>query len=64
MGLSLYTMIIGTASGMGKRIIDSQLVYNTGEMYATIIILEILGYVLNYLLLIVERKAIHWTGKD
>jgi len=56
-------MIMGTRLGLGKRIFDAALVYNMSEMYATIIIAGLLGYLSNKLFLLVENKAIHWTGK-
>ena len=53
-------MFIGTTVGIGKRIVDAQIVYNTPEMYSVIILAGILGYVLNYALLLIERKVVHW----
>ena len=56
-------MFIGTTVGLGRRIIDAQLVYRVPEMYAAIILTGILGYVLNRLFLWYERKTIHWSGR-
>ncbi len=56
-------MFIGTTFGLGRRIIDSQLVYNIPEMYAAIIITGIIGYLINWFVFFVERKKIHWSGK-
>ena len=55
-------MFVGTTIGIGKRIIDAQIVYNITEMYAMIIIAGVLGYLLNYVLLLAERKIIHWKS--
>jgi len=55
-------MFIGTNIGLGKRIIDAQIVYSITEMYAIILITGILGYLLNYGLLISEKRVIHWTA--
>ncbi|HIH20405.1 TPA: ABC transporter permease, partial [Candidatus Micrarchaeota archaeon] len=56
-------MFIGTTVGLGRRIIDAQLVYRVPEMYAAIILTGILGYVLNRLFLWYERRTIHWSGR-
>jgi len=56
-------MFIGTDAGLGKRIIDAQLVYQTANMYAAILMTGILGFILNKLMLFVENKMVHWKGK-
>jgi NitT/TauT family transport system permease protein len=56
-------MFIGTEQGLGKRIIDAQQVLNVKDMYASILITGILGYFLNMLFLLLEKRVIHWSGK-
>jgi NitT/TauT family transport system permease protein len=56
-------MFIGTTSGLGRRIIDSQVTYEIPTMYATIILTGIVGFLLNFLFLLIEKRVIHWTGK-
>jgi NitT/TauT family transport system permease protein len=56
-------MFIGTEQGLGKRIIDAQQVLNVKDMYASILITGILGYALNVLFLLIEKRFIHWSGK-
>ncbi|HEY9626439.1 MAG TPA: ABC transporter permease [Coleofasciculaceae cyanobacterium] len=56
-------MFIGTDQGLGKRIIDAQQVLNVSDMYASILVTGILGYVLNMLFLILEKRFVHWSGK-
>lgn len=56
-------MFIGTNTGLGHYIIDSQYVYDIKGMYTSIIITGILGYLLNSTLLGLEKKYIHWSGK-
>lgn len=56
-------MFIGTNIGLGKRIIDAQLVYQTADMYAAILLTGLLGFVLNKLMMFVENKVVHWKGK-
>ncbi len=56
-------MSVGTNFGLGKRIIDSQLIYKTTELYATILITGLLGFTINQVFLFAERKIIFWQGK-
>lgn len=55
-------MLIGTTYGMGRRIIDAQLLYHLPDMYAVIILTGVLGYLLNMIVYKIEQKAIHWKG--
>ena len=56
-------MFIGSDSGLGHRIIDAQQVLNVKTMYAAILAAGILGYVLNILFLVLERRIVHWSGR-
>jgi sulfonate transport system permease protein len=56
-------MFIGSDSGLGHRIIDAQQVLNVKSMYAAILAAGALGYALNILFLIAERKIVHWSGR-
>ncbi|MCC6691335.1 MAG: ABC transporter permease [Bacteroidia bacterium] len=56
-------MFIGTQIGLGKRIIDFQLVYRIPEMYAAILLVGIAGYILNKLFISQEKRVVHWSGK-
>ena len=44
-------------------IIDAQQVLNVKSMYAAILAAGALGYALNVLFLIAERKIVHWSGR-
>lgn len=56
-------MFIGSETGLGHRIIDAQQVFNVKEMYASILATGALGYLLNLLFLLGEKRLIHWSGK-
>ncbi|MDO9404036.1 MAG: ABC transporter permease [Polaromonas sp.] len=56
-------MFIGADSGLGNRIINAQQVMNVKDMYASILAAGALGYVLNILFLVAERKIVHWSGR-
>jgi NitT/TauT family transport system permease protein len=56
-------MFIGSTDGLGPRVINAQMIFNMPEMYATIFAAGVLGYGLNLLFIVVERRFIHWGGK-
>lgn len=56
-------MVIGTSSGLGRRIIDAQVTYEIPTMYAAILLSGIVGYALNMCFLILEKKLLHWNGR-
>jgi ABC-type nitrate/sulfonate/bicarbonate transport system permease component len=56
-------MFIGSTDGLGQRVINAQSIFNMPEMYATIFAAGVLGYGLNLLFILVERRFVHWGGK-
>ncbi|SMC36902.1 ABC transporter permease [Polynucleobacter kasalickyi] len=57
-------MFIGSENGLGHRIIDAQQVFNIKEMYSSILVTGALGYSLNIIFMLIEKKLIHWSGKS
>ena len=56
-------MFIGSTDGLGQRVINAQMIFNMPEMYATIFAAGVLGYVLNLIFILIERRFVHWGGK-
>ena len=56
-------MFIGSDNGLGHHIIDAQQVLNVKSMYAAILAAGALGYALNALFLVAERRIVHWSGR-
>ena len=56
-------MFIGSDSGLGHRIIDAQQVLNVKSMYAAILSAGALGYALNIVFLVLEKRIVHWSGR-
>jgi len=56
-------MFIGSDSGLGHRIIDAQQVLNVKSMYASILSAGALGYALNIVFLVLEKRIVHWSGR-
>ncbi|MEO8165968.1 MAG: ABC transporter permease [Betaproteobacteria bacterium] len=58
----LVEMFVGTSSGLGHRIINSQIMYEIPEMYGTIIITGTLGYAINLVFVVIEQRFAHYVG--
>jgi NitT/TauT family transport system permease protein len=56
-------MFIGSDSGLGHRIINAQQIMNVRDMYASIMAAGILGYALNVIFLVCEKRIVHWSGR-
>lgn len=56
-------MFIGSENGLGKKIYDYHLLFDTPEMYAAIIITGFIGFTLNKGFIKLEQKIVHWKGK-
>ncbi len=56
-------MFIGSDNGLGHRIIDAQQVLNVKSMYAAILSAGALGYALNIVFLVIEKRIVHWSGR-
>jgi len=56
-------MFIGSTDGLGQRVFEAQQLFAMSDMYAAIFAAGALGYGLNLLFLVVERRFVHWSGK-
>lgn len=56
-------MFIGADNGLGNRIINAQQVMRVKDMYAAILSAGVMGYALNVLFLIAEKRIVHWSGR-
>ena len=56
-------MFIGSTDGLGQRVFEAQQLFEMPDMYAAIFAAGALGYGLNLLFLLVERRFVHWAGK-
>lgn len=56
-------MLGGSNFGMGKVIFDTQYSDDRGALFASILLTGIIGWNLNYSLVFVEAKIVHWSGK-
>jgi ABC-type nitrate/sulfonate/bicarbonate transport system permease component len=56
-------MFIGSTDGLGQRVFEAQQLFAMPDMYAAIFAAGALGYSLNLLFLVIERRFVHWAGK-
>ena len=56
-------MFFGSQNGLGKRIYDYHLLFDTPEMYAVIITTGVIGYLLSKTFILIERIILHWSDK-
>jgi NitT/TauT family transport system permease protein len=56
-------MFIGSQDGLGHSVFEAQQLFEMPRMYAAIFAAGVLGYGLNLMFLLVERRFVHWTGK-
>jgi len=56
-------MFIGSDQGLGHRIIEGEQILHVTDMYASIIVAGLLGYALNMLFMLADKRLIHWSGK-
>ena len=59
----VFEMFVGTSYGIGQRITEAQMMYETSLLYAYIVLTGLLGYTMNKIFLIYEKKKTHWWGK-
>jgi ABC-type nitrate/sulfonate/bicarbonate transport system permease component len=64
LSLALILMVVseqvGAGGGLGSSLIDAQRNFSLRAMWAVIVVLGVLGYVLNSALLAVERRTLRW----
>ncbi len=56
-------MFIGSVDGLGHAVFDAQQMFEMPDMYASIFAAGALGYGLNLMFLLVEKRVVHWSGK-
>jgi len=56
-------MFIGSRDGLGNSIFEAQQLFEMPAMYAAIFASGALGYGLNLLFRLIERRVVHWAGK-
>jgi ABC-type nitrate/sulfonate/bicarbonate transport system permease component len=60
LNLMIISEMVGGTSGLGYQVINQQAVFDYSDMWAGIVLLGALGYLLNLLLSAVERRVLAW----
>lgn len=55
-------MFIGSDQGLGHRIIEGEEVLHITDMYSSIIVAGVIGYLLNMLFMLIDKRLIHWSA--
>lgn len=58
--LLIVTEMIGARSGLGFMIIDAEYTFKTERMYAGILTIGVIGFLLNELMVLIERRFTRW----
>lgn len=53
-------MLVGASHGLGTRVINAQISFATPQLYAVILTVGLIGYLLNLGFVLLERKACRW----
>ena len=61
--VTVVTEMIAGSAGVGYYIVSMQYAMRASEMYAAIILLAAIGYLLNRLFLALERRSIRWAHR-
>jgi sulfonate transport system permease protein len=56
-------MFIGSQDGLGHSVFEAQQLFEMPRMYAAIFAAGVLGYGLNLMFMLIERRFVHWSGK-
>jgi sulfonate transport system permease protein len=56
-------MFIGSQDGLGHSVFEAQQLFEMPKMYAAIFAAGVLGYGLNLMFLLIERRFVHWSGR-
>ncbi|MBI4583235.1 MAG: ABC transporter permease [Planctomycetes bacterium] len=56
-------MLLGGDTGLGKRIFESAIIYDTAQLYAGIVLVGGLGFVANKIVGQLDRRFVHWAGR-
>lgn len=56
-------MFIGTQLGLGQRVFDAYTVNDTPKLYAVLLLIGFIGYLMNFCFVKLENRVVFWAGK-
>lgn len=60
----LSEMLLSSCGGLGQQVYDSALLFRSDNLYASIILLGVIGYSVNRISLFMEHKVVHWKEQS
>jgi ABC-type nitrate/sulfonate/bicarbonate transport system permease component len=58
--LAVVTEMQASQPGLGQNILLAQRTYRSPELYAGVVVLGLMGFVINYALQLIERRCLRW----
>jgi ABC-type nitrate/sulfonate/bicarbonate transport system permease component len=58
--LMVVSEMVASTDGIGYAILESQRLFEIPDMWAGILVLGLLGYLINFILMLVEKKSLGW----
>lgn len=56
-------LFMGTQRGLGQRIFEAYQTYQMPELFALVLLIGFIGWLLNQMFVLAERRVFHWSGK-
>jgi NitT/TauT family transport system permease protein len=56
-------MFIGSSNGLGQKIYDSYLTYESIDLFSWLIVTGFVGFFINKIVSIFDRRFLHWANK-
>ena len=63
MSVVISEMMIGSNYGVGQKIYDSYISYDTAKLFAWIVISGLIGLIFSKIFSVYDTKLLHWTNK-
>ena len=60
--LAVVTEMQASQPGLGQNILLAQRSYRSPELYAGVVVLGVMGFVINYALQLIERRCLRWRS--
>lgn len=56
-------LFMGTQRGLGQRVFEAYQAYQMADLFALVLLIGILGWTLNRVFVMTEKRFFHWSGK-
>lgn len=56
-------MLMTSGGGLGAAVLNGYLTFDTSALYAAILVIGCVGYLMNRAIIFLERRVVHWAGR-